>query len=94
MKKRKKFLRIGLLLLFIGYVSAMLINQQTQFNYIRSQKQQISKQIAELKEENQRLERQIDLSNTDEYIEKVAREQLGMVKDGEVRYLDDSELDK
>lgn len=94
MKKRKKFLRIGLLLLLIGYVSAMLINQQTQFNYIRSQKQQISKQIAELKEENQRLERQIDLSNTDEYIEKVAREQLGMVKDGEVRYLDDSELDK
>ncbi|MBZ4666548.1 septum formation initiator family protein [Mahella sp.] len=94
MRKRKKFLRIGLLLLLIGYVSAMLINQQMQFNYVRSQKQQISEQIAKLKEENQRLERQIDLSNTDEYVEKVAREQLGMVKDGEVRYLDDSELGK
>lgn len=93
-KKRKKAVLTGLFLLFVGYIAAILLNQQMQLGYIKSQKQQISQQIEALKEENKLLEQQIKLANTDQYIEKAAREQLGMVKDGEVRYVDEAALGK
>lgn len=93
-KKRKKAVFTGLFLLFVGYIAVILFNQQMQLSYIKSQKQQISQQIEALKEENKLLEQQIKLANTDQYIEKAAREQLGMVKDGEVRYVDEAALDK
>ncbi len=37
--------------------------------------------------ENANLERKIDFAKTDEYIERVAREELGLLKPGEVRFV-------
>jgi cell division protein FtsB len=48
----------------------------------------INKDITELKEENLKLQSRINkLYDDREYIEKVAREQLNLVKDGETVYI-------
>lgn len=39
-----------------------------------------------LREENLKLQRQISEASTDEYIEKIARVNLGLKKDGEIEY--------
>lgn len=43
-----------------------------------------------LKEENIKLQDEIELSKTDKYIEKLAREKLGLIKDGETPVIDES----
>jgi cell division protein DivIC len=51
------------------------------------ERQEYLKKIEELKKENQKLMEEIErLSNDSDYIEKVARKELNMVRDGEVIY--------
>lgn len=49
-----------------------------QENVVNSQKQ-----LEELKEKNEKLEANLKKAKSDEYIEKLARERLGMIKPGE-----------
>ena len=44
---------------------------------------ELSTEIKELKEDNESLEKEIEDVSSDEYIEKIARERLGMVEKGE-----------
>jgi len=90
----KKLIRASFLILIIGYVAMMIISQYAQFNYIKAKQQEIAEQISVLKNENKILQHQINISNSVSYIEKAAREQLGMVKNGEVRYLNDMQSNK
>jgi cell division protein DivIC len=51
------------------------------------ERQEYLKKIEELKKENQKLMEEIErLSNDSDYIEKTARRELNMVRDGEVIY--------
>lgn len=70
------------------YVCFILASQQ--FTLAR-QKKEIEKQTSLLEkaeEKNQRLIDEIKLSNDDSYIEKLAREKLGLVKSGETTVID------
>ena len=40
-------------------------------------------QLNELQDKNKKLQDEVNQSSTDEYIERMARERLGMIKDGE-----------
>ena len=55
--------------------------------------QELSLEVDELKKNNDSLEEQMNNMGTDEYIEKIARERLGMVKKGEytLKESDDTE---
>lgn len=44
----------------------------------------IQQRVAESKLENERLQHQKQILNSDAFIEKTAREELGMIKDGEI----------
>ena len=75
-------LLITLLLVFL----AAYLSQQS---YIRRQQDTIAQLKAErlrVAEENIILQRKIDFTYTDEYIEREARSKLGLVKDGEILY--------
>ena len=50
-------------------------------------KQQLEQQLQELKQENESLSEQKKLLEDDKHIEGVAREELGLVKPGEVPYV-------
>lgn len=88
MKKRrlsmKPRLKIFIFLLLMGYFFHIAVEQEILFQKQYEEMTEIQQQIAEVMEQNRELERQIEYTNSAEYIEKLARERLGWVKDNEI----------
>lgn len=83
---RRRAARIILAICFL-YVLVLLVDQQLQIASVGSQRAEIARQIAVLKEANAALERELELLRTNAYVERVAREQLGLIKPGEIPYV-------
>jgi len=91
MKKKyvlKPRVKILLLFLIIGYFSVIFIKQEFKIREQYDEANALRQQIMEVREKNQELERLIQYTQSDEYIEKVARERLGWVKDGEIKFVE------
>jgi cell division protein DivIC len=84
--KRRFKIRHLLVLLFLIYASYTLIVQQIKVHQLSSQEVELEEQIRYATEERDELKREIELLHTDSYIEKVARDELGLVKPGEFIY--------
>lgn len=88
MKKRRKFL-VSILVVALSLCFAYtLIGQQ---KVLSERQKQLDGIMAKIEAENSTREdllEQKDILNSDEYIEKVAREQLGYVKRGERVFVD------
>ncbi len=93
-QQRKKRIRKGnkpfyMLLLVIGlYVGWIFVDQQLRLHKLAEQEGTYKKRVEQLKQEVARREEEIKSANTPEFIEKVAREQLKMVKPNEIIYID------
>lgn len=87
MKKKQK-IKLAILLLIFGYICYIFISQQiTMYRISKEMKiQQQEEQIA--KEKNQKLQDEVKMSKSDTYIEKLAREKLGLIKEGETPVID------
>ncbi|MFZ5986553.1 MAG: FtsB family cell division protein [Bacillota bacterium] len=90
MNKRKKpnwGLRIilGVAIVYLGFV---LIKQQGIIYNQHVELKQIQAKIEKEKELNKKLVKQKEEVSSDEYIEKIAREKLGMVRHGERVFVD------
>lgn len=62
----------------------------SQGQYIQRQEDRIAQlrqESAQLLYENQMLERKIAFSKTDEYVERVAHNQLGLLREDEIRFV-------
>jgi len=89
MKRRKwrapLLLRATVVLVII--FSAWSLWQYYQMSvYVNQQKKEIEivqQEIEKIKSENRRLERELEGINSQEYIERIAREDYGMIKEGE-----------
>lgn len=83
MKKgfKLKFLIIGVFMVNICYI---LVNQQITMNKIREETNNKTSQISKLKSDNQKLQDEIKMAHSDQYSEKLAREKLGLIKQGEI----------
>lgn len=79
--------KIWALLLVIGYASYILISQQIVYGSLKAEKESLQAQIEVERANREVLMKRIDALSSDEYIEKIAREQLGLVKPGEVPYV-------
>lgn len=91
--RHKKAVMIWALVLISG---GMIINGIIQQPRILKNKQQISDLEEALAYEDERVEeveRLTEIVGTDEYIEKIAREKLGMVKEDEKLFVDVSKDD-
>ncbi|MHB8926737.1 MAG: FtsB family cell division protein [Bacillota bacterium] len=76
-------------LLFVGlliYGVSVFAAQEVRVYQLKAQESRVQGEIRRLQQENQALREQITLMHSDAVIEKVAREQLGLVKDGEIPY--------
>lgn len=89
MNKRKKF-RVGTLLFLgaVAYLTYLLINQQGILYAKQAQLDDLNSKIQAEEENKERLIRQSEEINSEESIEKIAREKLGMVKHGERVFVD------
>ncbi len=66
--------------LFVGY---QFFYQWTNLRALKAQKAELQDTLAVVEEKNDDLQKDIDASNTDSFVERMARELLGWVKPGE-----------
>jgi cell division protein FtsB len=86
---KKKFNIKGLVLIFVlVYVSYLFIQQQATMSRQKKELQKYNVELQKKKEEKKTLQDEVELSKTDKYIEKLAREILGLVKEGETPVMD------
>jgi cell division protein DivIC len=86
---KKKFNTKSVVIIFaVVYVCYVLINQQVTMSRQKKELQKYNVELEKKKEEKKVLQDEVELSKTDKYIEKLAREILGLVKEGETPVLD------
>lgn len=92
MKKNNnnKWLSKLILLAVIGYVGYTLITQQMTFNKYDKEYAYYENKYFQEQDRNTNLQNEKENINSDEYIEKVAREKLGLVMPNETIYIDAS----
>lgn len=80
-KFKLKYLIIGVVVINL---CVLFINQQLTMNRIQAKIQDKTEETQKIESENQKLQSEIKTSQSDEYSEKLAREKLGLIKQGEV----------
>lgn len=93
MKKRKFKFKSLFLFIFMVYAAITIINQQLAISELKDSEQASLEKIEAVKRENDKLVEMINNATSPEYIERMAREQLGLVKAGERVYIDQSGAD-
>ena len=88
MKLLKKHYKIVLLCVLIGYIISVVISQQKMLNSYNAEIKNLEKQIAKEEKTKESLEEIKENINSPEYIEKIAREKLGMYLPNERVYID------
>jgi len=78
-----KILLIGM----SSYVIYLCVNQQYQLNLIDRESEKMRVQLTELQQVNETLKGEQTALNDKAYVEKLAREELGLVKPGEIPYI-------
>lgn len=82
----KRFIKKKNILIFLGvvYLAYVLISQEITMHNQRSEIRKWSEELQYVKDENQELKDEVEISKQEEnYLEKLAREKLGLVKKGE-----------
>jgi cell division protein FtsB len=90
MKKRKLKFKNLFIVIFIVYAVVTVINQQFAISELKETEQAAVSKIEAVKKDNDKLVEMINNATSVEYVEKMAREQLGLVKAGEKVYIDQS----
>ncbi|MGB9808635.1 MAG: FtsB family cell division protein [Caldanaerobacter sp.] len=84
MKKLRKLLIFG----FILYLGVTFLGQQFTLMRLDSKYKELKAKAADVLKENDNLKKTLEEVNSDNFIEKIAREKLGLVKKGEIIYID------
>lgn len=71
-------------MLYAGYA---LFSQWTEMGRLKAEQQTLQEQLNGAELSIDKLKNLIEIADTDEYIESIAREKLGWVKPGETRYV-------
>ena len=83
MKKRLTINKVIILVIFAVFIFS-LIRQGVALKRIKENLSVERQNLNQLKEENEKLQAEVESAQSDhEYIEKLARERLGLIKDGE-----------
>ena len=69
---------------FIMFASVRVVSQQIKINNYNAQYSELTNSVEELAERAAELETQAELYSSDEYIEEIARTQLGYVRSDEI----------
>lgn len=86
--KKRIRIRHVLITLLALYIAFILVTQQIAINKAKAEKARIQAEIEKLAEENKKIQLQLEDMQSDEYIEKIARERLGLIKPGEYMFVD------
>lgn len=84
MKKRELVIIICILIFF----GVIFIKQQIIINRLNKEYKQYNDQLSKIKMQNEQLNEQFNIMKREDYIEKLARDKLGLVKPGEILFID------
>lgn len=94
-KQKQKFkIRHALIIFLFIYIALIYYNQNKLLHELEAKEETKIAEIEELKGEIKQLNAQISTSDSLEFIEKIAREDLGMLKPREIIYIDKEKKDK
>lgn len=82
MKKILNFKKVIFIILTF-YVCYVFVDQQITMNKIKAQINEKNIEMESLKVKNRKLQDEVNMSKSDAYIEKLAREKLKLIKPGE-----------
>ncbi|MBU5313304.1 septum formation initiator family protein [Tissierella carlieri] len=82
-----KLIHIVVWFLFI-YVGVIFWNQRNLMKNLELKKQEIASEVQALEKDIENLNKEIENSDSLQFVEKVARDDLGMVKPREIIYID------
>ena len=87
MKKRRGFNWFALFMfLVLAYFSTVLISQQVHLSHVSETQRLADKRLEKAQAENEKLRKQYEELQDINNIERLAREDLGLAKDGELPY--------
>lgn len=75
-------------ILLVSYVCYVFVSQQITMKNIKKETAEKKIEQQKVKEKNQKLQDEVKMSTSDMYIEKLARERLGLIKQGETPVID------
>ena len=83
-----------IIVLVIGFFSISVIKQVIVLKRIKSDISTHAQELEELKEKNIKLQAELDRAQSNnEYLEKLARERLGLIKEGEQQIIPSNEVE-
>ena len=83
-----------IIVLVIGFFSISVIKQVIVLKRIKSDISTQAQELEELKEKNIKLQAELDRAQSNnEYLEKLARERLGLIKEGEQQIIQSNEVE-
>ena len=83
-----------IIVLVIGFFSISVIKQVIVLKRIKSDISTQAQELEELKEKNIKLQAELDRAQSNnEYLEKPARERLGLIKEGEQQIIPSNEVE-
>ena len=85
--KWQRFVLPVILAVSLVAIALVILEQEAVLSSLEEQEEQLNEQFSELNTERDRLERMYDYATTDAYVEQMARDLLGWVKDGETLYM-------
>ena len=92
--KKKVNLKGIIIVLVIGFFSISVIKQVIVLKRIKSDISTQAQELEELKEKNIKLQAELDRAQSNnEYLEKLARERLGLIKEGEQQIIPSNEVE-
>ncbi len=88
-KRRRSFRLIHMMICFLViYITLIFWNQKNLMKDLEAKKEYNLEEIKSLEKEIEKLNEEIESSDTLQFVEKVARDDLGMVKPREIMYID------
>lgn len=84
MKKRE----LAVIIVILSFFGLIFIKQQIIINRLNKEYKQLGDQLSKLKLQNEQLNEQFNIVKRSDYIEKMAREKLRLVKPGEILFID------
>lgn len=85
-RKRRFYFFVPLMAIIIGYFAFVLVSQQVHLGQLAENQAAAEARLSAAQEENEALKEEKAALSDPAYIEKIAREELGMTRHGELPY--------
>ncbi len=83
---KRNFIAIAILLVLGSYFMTVLIKQHRMYSELKAEEALVLAELAEKEKELAEIEKEIEEAGTDDYVEKIAREELDLVKKNDIVY--------